>query len=156
MFKPPNLFLTRSDMGKEEDIERFSRKIDGTVVSKRMNMACRFLTRTRSAEPAAPTPFKKFRHRELAQQKTDTAIAGMAGETTIPPPFPAAILVRPTPMLLLSDAAALVVVIEAVVAAPVEVPLSVSTPFCALPPFLRAAKSSATTAFVQRGRRRAG
>ena len=109
-------------------------------------VTCPFLTRTRSAEPAAPTPFKKFRHRELAMQKAETAIAGMAGRTTIPPPFPAACLDRPVPTLLPSEAVVLIVEIEALPAETAEEAFSLSPRFSLLPPAFRASRASATTA----------
>lgn len=114
-------------------------------------IACHLLTRTKSAEPAAPTPFRKFRHRELAQQKADTAIAGMAGRTTIPPPILAAVVLRRVPILLPSEAVALVVEIKSAAAVTLEEAVSLSTSFCPLPPVLRAAKASATTAFGKTG-----
>lgn len=121
----------------QPDIWRLLRKIEGRhFVETLCCTAWRFLTRTRSAEPAAPTPFKKFRHRELAQQNADTAIAGMAGRTTIPPPFPVAVLDRPVPTLLPSEATTLAV----------EEALSFSP---RVPLLFRAAKASATTAFAK-------
>lgn len=97
----------------------------------------RLLTITRSAEPVAPTPFKKFRHRELAQQNADTASAGMLTATTMPAPFAALVMVRSILPLLTE-------VVSAVAAEDVlssfAFPLSL---------FFRAWRSASTTAFFE-------
>ncbi len=95
----------------------------------------RFLTRTRSAEPVAPAPFKKFRHLELATQNADTASAGMLTATTMPAAFAALVMVR-SMLPLLTGAVSAVAAEDAL--------SSFVFPF---PPFLRAWRSASATAY---------
>lgn len=88
----------------------------------------------------APTPFKKFRHRELAQQNADTANAGMVAATTMPvSPLLAAFNIDRSMLLLLR------LLTEEVSAVAAEEAFSwFAFPF---PRFLRAWASASTAAF---------